>query len=120
MSTGSAQAVNEDPQRDDVLVEVSATMIGLYQDLFGLGPARARSHWAGPDALVCIVTAAPTPKSTAKAWRCSCFTRRAMTAHRGSSAPRRRAKREVRPPIVGGHAAGRLALRLAAAPFSRG
>ena len=55
MSTNSEQALDGEPQRHDVLTQVSDTMIGLYTDVFGVAPARARSHWAGPDALVCIL-----------------------------------------------------------------
>ena len=38
-----------------VLMEVSNTMVRLYKSHYGHGPKRARSYWAGPDALVCIL-----------------------------------------------------------------
>ena len=38
-----------------VLQDVSNEMVRLYKDLFGRGPTKARSGWAGPDVLVCTL-----------------------------------------------------------------
>jgi hypothetical protein len=35
-------------------MEVANTMIRLYKKQFGRGPTKARTHWAGPDTLICI------------------------------------------------------------------
>jgi uncharacterized protein YbcI len=37
------------------LVAVSNAMVALHKEQFGRGPRRARSHFAGPDALVCVL-----------------------------------------------------------------
>ena len=47
--------------RASVLLEVSNTMVRLYKEQFGRGPTKARTHWAGPDALVCILEDTLTP-----------------------------------------------------------
>lgn len=36
-------------------------MVRLYKDQFGRGPVRARSHWAGEDAIVCVLEESLTP-----------------------------------------------------------
>lgn len=43
------------PRRDgqSLLAQVSNEMVGLYKDLFGRGPVKARSDFAGPDVLIC-------------------------------------------------------------------
>jgi uncharacterized protein YbcI len=38
-----------------VLVAVSNAMVALHKEQFGRGPERARSNFAGPDALVCLL-----------------------------------------------------------------
>lgn len=60
MST-DAQKQTEDGSRASVLMEISNTMVRLYKDQFGRGPTAARTHWAGPDALVCILEDTLTP-----------------------------------------------------------
>jgi uncharacterized protein YbcI len=37
------------------LTAVSNAMITLHKDQFGRGPSNARSYFAGPDALVCVL-----------------------------------------------------------------
>jgi uncharacterized protein YbcI len=37
------------------LGRVSTEMVRLYKDLFGRGPTKTRSAWAGPDTLVCTL-----------------------------------------------------------------
>jgi len=44
-----------------VLMEISNTMVRLYKDQFGRGPTAARTHWAGPDTLICILEDTLTP-----------------------------------------------------------
>jgi uncharacterized protein YbcI len=36
-------------------------MVHLYKQQFGRGPTSARTHWAGPDAVVCILEDTLTP-----------------------------------------------------------
>jgi uncharacterized protein YbcI len=38
-----------------ILAEVSRAMVGIYKEQFGRGPTKARTHWAGSDALVCTL-----------------------------------------------------------------
>jgi uncharacterized protein YbcI len=36
-------------------------MVRLYKEQFGRGPTKARTHWAGPDTLVCTLQESMTP-----------------------------------------------------------
>ena len=54
-TTGDGEA------RVGVLSAVSNEMVRLYKDQFGRGPTRARTNWAGSDALVCILEDTLTP-----------------------------------------------------------
>jgi uncharacterized protein YbcI len=47
--------------RTSALMEISNAMVQLYKQQFGRGPTAARSHWAGPDAIVCILENTLTP-----------------------------------------------------------
>ena len=43
-------------QRDrSQLAEVSAAMVRIYKELFGRGPTRTRTDFAGPDTLACVL-----------------------------------------------------------------
>ncbi|MDQ3741116.1 MAG: DUF2294 domain-containing protein [Actinomycetota bacterium] len=44
-----------------VLAQLSNEMVRLYKDQFGRGPTRARSHWAGDDAILCTLEDSMTP-----------------------------------------------------------
>jgi uncharacterized protein YbcI len=44
-----------------VLADISNEMVGLYKTLFGRGPTRARTSFAGPDTLVCTLENSMTP-----------------------------------------------------------
>ena len=44
-----------------VLADISNEMVGLYKSLFGRGPTRARTNWAGPDVLICTLENSLTP-----------------------------------------------------------
>jgi uncharacterized protein YbcI len=44
-----------------LLTAVSNAMVGLHKEQFGRGPTNARSHFAGPDALVCVLEDALLP-----------------------------------------------------------
>ena len=47
--------------RNDVSLELSNEMVRLYKELFGRGPARARTHFAGPDTIICSLERTLTP-----------------------------------------------------------
>src|SRR4051812_27883474 len=38
-----------------LLPDVSNEMVRLYKELFGRGPTKVRTNWAGPDTLVCTL-----------------------------------------------------------------
>ena len=44
-----------------MLAAVSNAMVALHKEQFGRGPDGARSHFAGPDALVCVLHNALLP-----------------------------------------------------------
>jgi uncharacterized protein YbcI len=48
-------------QRTSALQAVSNAMVKLHKDQFGRGPTRARSDFAGPDALLCVLEEALLP-----------------------------------------------------------
>ena len=43
------------------LQEISNTMVRLYKELFGRGPTRAKTHYAGPDTIVATLQDSLTP-----------------------------------------------------------
>jgi uncharacterized protein YbcI len=45
----------------DVTLELSNEMVHLYKALFGRGPARARTHFAGPNTIICSLERTLTP-----------------------------------------------------------
>jgi uncharacterized protein YbcI len=53
-AAGMSQA-DQDPQATSTLMDVSNAMVQLHKEQFGRGPTKARSHFAGPDALVCVL-----------------------------------------------------------------
>jgi uncharacterized protein YbcI len=59
MSTHERQTAEE--THASVLMEISNTMVRLYKEQFGRGPTRSRSHWCGPDAIVCFLEDTLTP-----------------------------------------------------------
>jgi uncharacterized protein YbcI len=47
-----------------LLQDVSNAMVALHKEQFGRGPTRVRSHFAGPDALLCVMDDALLPAET--------------------------------------------------------
>jgi uncharacterized protein YbcI len=43
------------------LMSISREMVRLYKDQFGRGPTKARTHWAGPDMIICLLEETLTP-----------------------------------------------------------
>lgn len=61
MPTNAEPDPTIDANQVNVLLEVSNTMVRLFKDYFGRGPTKARTYWAGPDALMCILDDTLTP-----------------------------------------------------------
>jgi uncharacterized protein YbcI len=61
VATDEQQEQAQEERQASLLMEVSNTMVRLYKELFGRGPTRARSNWAGPDAVVCVLEETLTP-----------------------------------------------------------
>src|SRR4051812_29556189 len=47
--------------RTSALMEISNAMVRLYKQYFGRGPTSARTHWCGPDVVMCILEDTLTP-----------------------------------------------------------
>jgi len=48
-------------ERPGQLTQVTRAMVAIYKDQFGRGPKHARSHYAGPDMIVCALEDTLTP-----------------------------------------------------------
>jgi uncharacterized protein YbcI len=62
-SAGDAAEVRP-TQREDrpgQLTQVTRAMVAIYKEQFGRGPTHARSHYAGPDMIVCALEDTLTP-----------------------------------------------------------
>jgi uncharacterized protein YbcI len=53
--TIEAQDRNGDDTRTSLTQELSNDMVRLYKELFGRGPTRVRTHFAGPDTIICTL-----------------------------------------------------------------
>ena len=57
--------MTETPQSPDthqwISLEISNGMVRLYKELFGRGPSRARTYFAGPDIVICSLETSFTP-----------------------------------------------------------
>ncbi len=47
--------------QQSMMAAVSSALVALHKEQFGRGPTKARSHFAGPDALVCVLEDALLP-----------------------------------------------------------
>ena len=47
--------------RSSILADISREMVRLYKEQFGRGPTKARTDWAGPDVLICVLEDTLTP-----------------------------------------------------------
>jgi uncharacterized protein YbcI len=61
MSTHAEQDPTAEERQVNVLMEISNSMVRLFKNQFGRGPTSARTYWAGPDALMCILEDTLTP-----------------------------------------------------------
>jgi uncharacterized protein YbcI len=50
-----------DGARNQALAALSNEIVRIYKDQFGRGPTKVRSHYAGPDTLVCLLENTFTP-----------------------------------------------------------
>jgi uncharacterized protein YbcI len=57
-SPDAEQITDPDPRN---LSAISNAMVRIYKDQFGRGPTKVRSHFAGPDTLVCLLEHTFTP-----------------------------------------------------------
>jgi uncharacterized protein YbcI len=53
--------VDATEQQGRTMEAVSVAMVQLHKEQFGRGPTQARSHYAGPNALVCVLEGALLP-----------------------------------------------------------
>lgn len=60
-SEQATEAVAVDGGNDSIQAEISREMVRLYKDLFGRGPTRARTEFAGPDIIICSLENTFTP-----------------------------------------------------------
>ena len=51
----------QEPKPGGLLQDVSNAMVTLHKEQFGRGPTRAQSHFAGADALLCVLDDALLP-----------------------------------------------------------
>jgi len=55
------QFANHEERTGLLMAEVSNAMVRLYKELFGRGPTKTRTHFAGPDLLVSTLENSLTP-----------------------------------------------------------
>jgi uncharacterized protein YbcI len=55
----------QQPKHGELLQDVSNAMVALHKEQFGRGPTRAHSHFAGADALLCVMDDALLPAERA-------------------------------------------------------
>ena len=61
-SDGLTPAGDADAQSDArVLPRVTSAMVRIYKEQFGRGPENARSYYAGPDTIICVLADSLTP-----------------------------------------------------------
>jgi uncharacterized protein YbcI len=58
---GTNMSEEEAERANNVSMALSNEMVRLYKDLFGRGPTRARTNFAGPDLIVCSLEKTLTP-----------------------------------------------------------
>jgi uncharacterized protein YbcI len=56
---------SEAPDNYSIRAELSREMVRLYKELFGRGPTKARTDFAGPDTILCTLENSLTPAEIA-------------------------------------------------------
>jgi uncharacterized protein YbcI len=67
MSEQQAHHVQGGEDRESVRAEISREMVHLYKELFGRGPTKVRTEFAGPDTVICTLRESLTPAEQAMA-----------------------------------------------------
>lgn len=57
----TSAASNGEAAFDSIRAEISREMVRLYKELFGRGPTKARTEFAGPDIVICTLENTFTP-----------------------------------------------------------
>ena len=60
-----AAVMQDGKGQDSVRAEISREMVRLYKDLFGRGPTKVRTEFAGPDTVICTLRDSFTPAEKA-------------------------------------------------------
>jgi uncharacterized protein YbcI len=61
-STPQVESLGDDAERrGTVSAQISNEMVRIYKDLFGRGPTRARTHFAGPNTILVTLENTLTP-----------------------------------------------------------
>jgi uncharacterized protein YbcI len=55
------QSAESADHQHSVLAEISREMVRLYKEQFGRGPTKAKTSYAGPDTIVCVLENSFTP-----------------------------------------------------------
>jgi uncharacterized protein YbcI len=61
----STRVAEDDVTTQSVRAEISREMVRLYKELFGRGPTKARTDFAGTDILICTLEESFTPAEQA-------------------------------------------------------
>lgn len=61
MSEQALQSTSSGNGHDSIHAEISREMVRLYKELFGRGPTKARTEFAGPDIVICSLEDTFTP-----------------------------------------------------------
>jgi uncharacterized protein YbcI len=59
--TPTVEDQSSDSGFDSIRAEISREMVRLYKELFGRGPTKARTEFAGPDIVICSLENTFTP-----------------------------------------------------------
>ena len=65
MSKQEASPVSEGDGRESVRADISREMVRLYKELFGRGPTKVKTDFAGPDTVICTLRDSLTPAEQA-------------------------------------------------------
>jgi uncharacterized protein YbcI len=61
MGRTSGASPAEEEHAESMLLNISNEMVRIYKEMFGRGPTKTRTDWAGPDALLCTLRETFTP-----------------------------------------------------------
>lgn len=61
VESDNTKSSGEENAHESVRAEISREMVRLYKELFGRGPTKARTEFAGPDIVICSLENTFTP-----------------------------------------------------------